>query len=133
MSVSRDFVEHVLDLLSGWGNVSCRRMFGGYGLYRDGVHFALIAEDRLYLKADERSRPDFEAAGTQPFTYSARSRAVTLSYWEAPPELFDDAEAMVRWASRALEAALAKAKTKSSAPKSKARKAKKPPRRITKN
>lgn len=107
MTVSRDFVEHVLDLLSGWGGVSARRMFGGYGLFRAGRMFGLIADDRLYLKTDERSRPDFEAAGTLPFTYSARLRAVTLSYWEAPPDVLEDGEAMVRWARRAFEIALA--------------------------
>jgi DNA transformation protein and related proteins len=128
MSASRDFVDHVLDLLSGWGGASARRMFGGYGLYRGDRMFGLIADDRLYLKVDERNRPDFEAAGMEPFTYSARSRAVTMSYWEAPPELFDDAEAMVSWARRALEAALGAAGNKPAA-----RPRKKRTRRITKN
>jgi DNA transformation protein len=128
MAVSRDFVDHVLDLLSAWGGVSARRMFGGYGLYRGGRMFGLVSDDRLYLKVDEASRPDFEAAGVQPFTYRARSRAVTMSYWEAPPELFDEAEAMVRWSRRALEAALGTARDKPAA-----RKARKRPRPITNN
>lgn len=102
-----DFVSHVLDLMTGWSGVSVRRMFGGYGLYHHGVHFALISEDTLYFKVDAHSRPDFEAAGTRPFVYSRQSKAVTLSYWEAPPELFDDPEEMVRWARRAVDAAQA--------------------------
>lgn len=102
-----DFVEHVLDLLSAWGGVSARRMFGGYGLYRAGRMFGLISDERLYLKTDDDSRAAFEAAGTHPFTYRARGRAVSLSYWEAPAELLDDADAMAQWARRALQAATA--------------------------
>lgn len=113
MRAPGDFVSHVLDLMAGWSGVSLRRMFGGYGLYHQGVHFALIADDTLYFKVDESSRRDFEAAGTRPFVYSRKSKAVTLSYWEAPSELFDDPEEMVRWARRAVGAASTTRKTKS--------------------
>ena len=101
------FVGHVLDLLRPLGGVSARRMFGGYGLYKDGLMFALIAEDILYFKADTATEPSFRSAGMHPFTYRRRGRRtpVVMSYWEAPPELFDDAEAMARWAARALDAA----------------------------
>jgi DNA transformation protein and related proteins len=107
MPTPSDFVSHVLDLLAGWGGVSTRRMFGGYGLYRSGAMFGLIADDRLYFKVDTRNRADFETAGTRAFVYSRKTKAISLSYWEAPPELFDDAETMTAWAHRALDAALA--------------------------
>jgi DNA transformation protein len=107
-----DFVSHVLDLLSGWNGVTLRRMFGGYGLYHRGVHFALIADDTLYFKVDEHSRRDFEIAGTRPFVYRRQSKTVALSYWEAPAELFDDPEAMGRWARRAVDAATATRKAR---------------------
>ncbi len=129
MTVSRDFVDHVLDLLSAWGGVSPRRMFGGYGLFHGDRMFGLIPDDRLYLKVDDHSRRDFESAGTQPFTYSARMRTITMSYWEAPPELFDDGEQMIHWAQRALEAAMISAKTKAERRGSKPTKR----RRVTKN
>jgi DNA transformation protein len=106
MTGGSGFVDNVLDLLDGWGGVSARRMFGGHGLYRQGVMFALVAEDILYLKADDQNRAGFEAAGMGPFTYEAKSRKVALSYYEAPPELFDDGEAMIVWAKRAFAAAL---------------------------
>ncbi len=106
MAGESGFVANVLDLLDGWGGVSARRMFGGHGLYRRGVMFALVAEDVLYLKADDQNRPVFEAAGMGPFTYEAKSRTVALSYYEAPPELFDDGDAMIVWAKRAFAAAL---------------------------
>lgn len=103
------FVAHVLDLLSAWGGVSARRMFSGHGIFRQGVMLALVVDDALYLKTDDRNRPAFAAAGMRPFVYTKKTRAapVELSYWQAPPSLLDDAEEMVRWARRALDAALA--------------------------
>ena len=82
MPSGSDFVDNVLDLLGGWGGVSARRMFGGYGLYRQGMMFALIAEDVLYFKVDDQNRAEFKAAGMGPFTYEGKSRPVEMSYYE---------------------------------------------------
>ena len=67
MSVSDEFVEFVIDLLSAWDEVSVRRMFGGAGLYCQGAMFGLIADDVAYLKADDSNRNDFLQAGSQRF------------------------------------------------------------------
>ncbi len=116
---------HILDLLADWGGVSARRMFSGYGLYRHGAIFGLIIRDTLYLRVDERTRPEFVAAGSRPFSYSRGSSKGTSkqveirSYMECPPDLLEDAEELVRWAT----AALATARTvKSPKKKPKARK-----------
>ena len=110
-------VEHALDLLHGMGGVSARKMFGGYGLYRQGLMFALVYEEVLYLKADDVNRGDFAAAGTAPFTYEHTSgKTVEMPYWEAPSDLFDDPEAMVGWARRAFEAALRAKRPKAAPP-----------------
>ena len=106
MAVESDFVATVLDLLSRWGGVSARRMFGGYGIYRQGLMFALVADDVLYMKVDDGNRPAYQAAGMGPFTYDGKSRIVSLPYWEAPSELFDDPDAMIEWAKGAFAAAL---------------------------
>lgn len=107
MPVSPEFVDHVLDLLSPTIRASARRMFGGQGLYAHGVMFAILADDTLYLKSDESSRPSFEARGMGPFTYRRREKLVALaSYYEAPAEAFDDSESMAHWALPALQAAL---------------------------
>lgn len=129
MRADSDFVANVLDLLAPWGVVSARRMFGGYGLYRQGLTFAIVADDALYLKADGINKPDFERAGMEPFTYEARNKRIALSYWEAPSELFDDPDAMIAWAQRAFDAAL-RAKA---APKRRKTKEKSGRRHITKN
>ena len=101
-----DFVATVLDLLSSWGGVTARRMFGGYGIYRQGLMFALVADDVLYLKVDAQNRADYESAGMEPFTYDGKNKTVSLPYWEAPSDLFDDPDAMIAWAKGAFGAAL---------------------------
>jgi len=75
MNSTSECADYVVELLAGVGRVVARQMFGGYGLYCDGVMFALIADDVLYLKADEANRPDFERAESAPFVYDARGRS----------------------------------------------------------
>ena len=67
MPVSQEYLEFVLDQLSGVGILTSRRMFGGVGIYIDGTFCAIIAEDTLYLKTGLTNRRDFEAVGMRPF------------------------------------------------------------------
>jgi DNA transformation protein len=101
--MNRDFL---LDLFADFGPVTVRRMFSGYGISADGINFALALRSGLYLRADERTIPRFEAEGCQPFQYTTRSKTVTVrSYWQLPDRLFDDTEELSSWASDALAAA----------------------------
>ena len=100
------FTDFVLELLEPMGGVSARRMFGGAGLFSGGVMFGLIGGDTLYLKVDDHNRGAFEDSGAGPFTYRREGRDIALSYYEAPPELFDNPDALSQWARDALEAAL---------------------------
>lgn len=104
MPVSAEFRGHVLDLLEPLGGVSAKSMFGGAGLYRDGTMFALIADDVLFFKVDEGNRAEYEDAGSSPFVPFA-DKPYAMSYWEAPPDLMEDPEALCAWAARAWEAA----------------------------
>ena len=108
MSATRDgLVAHILDMLGDWGGVSARRMFSGYGLFRHGAMFGLIARDTFYLRVDDRNRPDFVAAGSRVFTYRREAREVELrGYMECPPDILEDADEMLRWAKAAASAAL---------------------------
>jgi DNA transformation protein len=81
-------------------------MFGGHGLYVDDLFVAIIASDRLYLKADAQTHERFERAGCEPFVYDAKSRAISLGYWSAPDEAMESPALMEPWARLALEAAL---------------------------
>src|ERR1700749_287193 len=108
MANSQDFVDFVLEQMTTFGPVNARRMFGGHGLYLDGQMFALIDDDRLYLKVADETRADCESRHTRPFTYQRRGKAASLSYYEAPPEVFDDKADMLVWARKAYETALRK-------------------------
>jgi len=106
MSRKNEFVDFVLEQLAALGEVRARAMFGGYGIYRGDIFFAIIVDDRLYFKADAVTSRDFTARGLGPFTYVARGKTVTLHYFEAPPEVFEEAEAMRGWAQQAIGVAL---------------------------
>ncbi|MFY9259221.1 MAG: TfoX/Sxy family protein [Gallionella sp.] len=105
-SPQNEFVEYVREVMSHWARVSSRKMFGGYGLYRDGLMFALIAHETLYLKTDTTNLAQFEHAGSAPFVYQSTGRTVQLSYWSAPAECLESPADMGVWCQRAYAAAL---------------------------
>jgi len=101
--MDRDFL---IDLFAGFGPVTIRRMFSGFGISADGIHFALALRGGLFLRADDQTIPRFEAEGSRPFQYQTRARTVTVgSYWQLPERLYDDPEQMTDWARAALAAA----------------------------
>jgi DNA transformation protein len=106
MARSNEFVEFVLEGLQPLGGVSARRMFGGWGIYKDGVMFALIADDQLYLKVDDGHRAAYDNAGLPHFTYTDKGKPIRRPYCEAPSEGFDDPEILCAWAREAFAAAL---------------------------
>ena len=98
--------DDIHDLFSAFGRVTVRRMFGGAGVYAEGIMFALIADDVIYLKADEESAPAFEREALPPFTYATKNgrRGVT-SYRRMPDRLYDDPDELVAWTRAAVAAA----------------------------
>jgi DNA transformation protein len=107
MAASAEYLDFIKEQLSGFGPVTVRRMFGGAGIFRDGLMFALIADETLYLKADAISQQQFEALSLPPFTYGARSgKRTVMSYWRAPEACLDDRDEMTLWARTAFAAAL---------------------------
>jgi DNA transformation protein len=107
MSSSPEYVAHCLDLLSVIGSARSRRMFGGHGIDVDGLFLALIVADRLYLKADDATRGEFERAGCQPFEYMRRGgQQAVMSYWTAPEDAMESPALMLPWARLAMASAL---------------------------
>jgi DNA transformation protein len=98
--------DHIQELFAGFGAVAVRRMFGGAGLYADGVMFGLVSGGEIYLKADAGTVPCFEAEGCGPFEYGTRtgSRAIA-SFRKLPERLYDDPDELADWARQALGAA----------------------------
>lgn len=115
----QDFVAYIEEQMASFGSVESKAMFGGFGIYKDALMFALIADGQLYLKADEASVDEFLAKDLRPFTYEAKGKVSSLKYYEAPPEAFEDPEIMALWAQKAYDCALRKrsAPKKSSAKK----------------
>ena len=101
--MDRDFL---IDLFYGFGPVTIRRMFSGFGISADGTNFALALRGGLYLRADEQTIPRFEAEGSKPFQYQTRAKTVTVaSYWTLPERLYDDPDELTDWARASLAAA----------------------------
>jgi DNA transformation protein and related proteins len=98
--------EFIRDLFAPFGPVTVRRMFGGAGIYCDGLMFGLVFDGAIYLKVDEASIPDFEREGSRPFVYSRKGTGGivehSLPYWRLPERLYDDPDDLAIWAARAL-------------------------------
>jgi DNA transformation protein len=105
MARTDSFVEYTVELLEKLGPVQSRRMFGAWGLYLGGRMFGLIADGQLFLKVDDVTKPDFQAAGCRPFVYEGGGKSVELGYWTLPSDAADDAYALLPWARRAVDAA----------------------------
>jgi DNA transformation protein len=104
MAVSPSYRTFVMEQLTVVGRVTARAMFGGVGLYHEGVFFGLMADDTLYLKVDDLTRGDYERAGMRPFRpYGEDGPA--MNYCELPAEILEDRGELRIWVERAVEAA----------------------------
>ncbi len=101
-----DFAEHLHEAFERFGRITLKRMFGGHGVFHDGRMFGLVLSDQLYLKADAQTVAAFEAKHLAPFEYEAKGKTVRVSYYQAPPEVFEDREEAAAWARLAWEAVL---------------------------
>ena len=83
--------------------VTAKSMFGGVGIYAQGLFFALVAEDRLYFKVDDATRPDFERFGMEPFRPFGEDSA--MGYYEVPADVVEDADQLASWVAKAIDVA----------------------------
>ena len=97
--------DHLSDIFAQFGPVRARRMFGGLGLYADGVMFGLVADGIIYLKSGVEDAEAFAAEGCEPFRYDKAGRVVEMSYRRLPDRLLDDPDELAAWARRALAVA----------------------------
>jgi DNA transformation protein len=114
--------EFIVELFAPFGPVAVRRLFGGAGLFCQGLMFGLVFDGAIFLKVDDASIPDFEREGSAPFVYTrakspGRVGRHSLSYWRLPERLYDDPEELVSWARRAV----AIAERRKEAPRKRAR------------
>jgi DNA transformation protein len=106
-----DYLRWVLEQLSGAGGISSRRMFGAFGLYRNGVFFGIVSGDTLFFKVNDASRADYESRRMARFRPYRNKPLVSMSYYEVPADVLEDADECVQWAMRAVAASAAKKKS----------------------
>jgi DNA transformation protein and related proteins len=107
MSVDEGLYAWVQEGLEPLGSVSMRKMMGGATLYLDGVIFAILDEGELWFKADAETDAVWDAEGCEKFSVVFKDGKVdVMNYRRAPADVYDDPEAMQRWASLAIEAGL---------------------------
>lgn len=127
MAISKEFADYCCELLSGVGNTTAKRMFGGWSIYVDGLSIAWIIDltpkgtgnnEKLYLKASNETRAQYEDAGCQRFIYEAKGVEKSVNYYTAPDEAMESPDAMLPWARLAMTCAVqAKAKARPKATK----------------
>ena len=103
---SQSFLDLILELLGPVGPVHCKRMFGGAGLFYQGLMFALVADDVLYLKVDPELEQAYHERGLQRFSFARGAKTLSMAYCEAPAEVLETPAAMQDWAARSIKVAL---------------------------
>jgi DNA transformation protein and related proteins len=98
--------DFIGELFAQFRAVTVRRLFGGAGIYAEGIMFGLVFDGAIYLKVDAVSIPDFEREGCKPFVYTrakspGRVGRHSFSYWRMPERLYDDPDELAVWAGRA--------------------------------
>lgn len=103
--MKRAVAQSLAARLMALGPVEAKSMFSGHGLFLDGICFALVTHDTVFLKVDERNRPDFERAGMGPFRPWADRDTALVTFYEAPAAVVKDARKFAAWSAKALAAA----------------------------
>ena len=106
MVASDSFAEFLREQLAPLGRLALRRMFGKSGVFCNGLMFAMVSDDTLYVRVDDQNRTVFaEAAATPPLNYQKGGRSIDLAFWRVPDRLLDEPDELVTWAKAALSAA----------------------------
>lgn len=104
--MSSNYIDYILELLSPNGEITARSMFGGHGIYKNGIIFALIISDELYFKVDESNEPQYRKLDSEPFTYEAKGKKTTMPYWKVPIEILEDENRIGAWLNQSYDISL---------------------------
>jgi DNA transformation protein len=111
-NVEKEFVSYVVELMQSMGPVRAKGMFGGHGIFLEGLMFGLVVDSILYLKVDKETENEFKARGLEAFTYYKKGKEFKMSYYQAPEEALEDGNELNTWANKAYCAALRAASKK---------------------
>jgi len=104
--MSKIYLEYVLDLLSHCDSITSRAMFGGYGIYKNGIIFAIIAHDELYFKVDQSNIELYKNHGSEAFTFETKGRVSKMSYWKVPLLVMEDETQLMEWVNQSYNISL---------------------------
>jgi DNA transformation protein and related proteins len=100
------YVDYILDLLSQFGSIRARRMFSGYGIYKDDIFFALIVNDNVYFKISESDRSTYKSFGSQPLSFTKKNgQLITMNYWQVPIDILENQKKLTTLVENSLRAA----------------------------
>jgi DNA transformation protein and related proteins len=103
MAPSAQYKQYVLELLQPTGSIRTRGFFGGVGIYRDAVQFAMMMGNSLYFVVNDTTRPAYERVGMQAFSYLTKNGRVQVrKYFQVPEEVMTDPQQLRQWADMAL-------------------------------
>lgn len=97
----RPIPKDIITALSHLENITTRPMFGGHGVYKDGLIIGIIAEDDLYFKGSSEIETYYQSFGSVPFIYEGKHRPVKMSYWKVPNSVMQDSLLLTTWAEKA--------------------------------
>ena len=105
MSDDANLRAFVLDQLTDLGTLETKSMFGGTALLIDGKAFAKVKNGALWLKVGDANRTDFVDQGMPQYSYG-KDNARKLNFFKTPTDVLEDADELVVWASKSVDAAL---------------------------
>ncbi len=104
MAVNEEYLKYIQDQLTEFGDIYIKRMFGGIGIFKDGLMFAKIGGDTFRLKVDESNQKQFEDRGMKPFHSEKKKKG--MPYWEVPQDILEDRTELAKWANQSYIIAL---------------------------
>ena len=108
MALDAEFMIWFEDLFSVVPDAKIKRMFGGAGVFRHSLMFALAtSEGKLSLKADNKTIPDFIAEGCSEWEHRSKNGKIkTMGYWYMPKRLSEDSDELLAWSMKAFDIAV---------------------------
>jgi DNA transformation protein len=103
---NRGYVDYVVDILSSFEHTKFRKMFGGYGIYKDEIFYGIISDGILYFKVDDSNRSMYESYGSKPLSFETKNKKqIVMSYWEVPADILENRNNLTIWVQQAFDVA----------------------------
>ncbi len=96
-----DYVAYIIGQLASFGPMRARSMFGGFGIYKDGIIVGMVIENELYFKTDKESAKEYAALDSEPFSYHKDGKVITMSYWKVPADVLENRDRLSTFAFKA--------------------------------